>query len=319
VIVGSAVNTPPAATKRLQLKPKSAPTPFAAMTAQRPRDSVVRPTRSPPDGIPAGATPASPTSAVVHTEAVTVSEKNSAAPIVPATLVPAASPTEIPAVVAMAPKPETRSSTRPTRAAQAHRAITDQTAPRAHYPRSYHKATLSDELLFQNQDTTLLGDSIMLAASRAIAERFRVVNINAVVGRQADALALVIARLHAANALTPIVIFDVGNNGTIDVATLEGMLQNLSSCQRVVVVNAHVPRPWENEANDVIDSIVPKYANTVIADWHGAANGHDAEYFGDDRVHPNSVGARAYTDTIVDALERSASPAAAALAQVRRR
>jgi peptidoglycan/LPS O-acetylase OafA/YrhL len=178
--------------------------------------------------------------------------------------------------------------------------------PKRRQPRG--KRIAYDVLPIEHEETTLLGDSIMLAASRAIAARFNVVNIDAVVSRQASVLAGVVARLHAAGQLTPVVILDLGNNGTVDAATLQGMLRELSACERVVIVNAHVPRPWEDEANETIAHVAAGYDNTVIANWHDAATGHN-EYFGDDGVHPNDVGARAYTDAIVAALAAASSSA----------
>jgi len=102
--------------------------------------------------------------------------------------------------------------------------------------------------------------------------------------------------------LQPTTILDLGNNGTVDEATLRGILLALSTCQRVIVVNARVPRRWQDDNDALMARVVPTYQNAVLADWRSASAGH-TEYFGPDGVHPGAVGARAYTSVVLSAIE----------------
>ena len=71
-------------------------------------------------------------------------------------------------------------------------------------------------------------------------------------------------------------------------------IRDRKKCDQVVIVNARVPRPWQ-DGNDVLMArVVPQYSNAVLADWYNASAGHP-EYFGADGVHMDAAGAQAYT------------------------
>jgi peptidoglycan/LPS O-acetylase OafA/YrhL len=151
----------------------------------------------------------------------------------------------------------------------------------------------------------LVGDSVMLGASQWIAHSLRVVKTDAVVGRQAMTTLDVIESMASAGRLEPTMVIDLGNNGTVEEPTLRTMLRLLKKCDQVVIVNARVPRPWQ-DGNDVLMArVVPQYSNAVLADWYNASAGHP-EYFGPDGVHMDAAGAQAYTHVIVTALEAKA-------------
>ncbi|MDI1289041.1 MAG: acetyltransferase, partial [bacterium] len=89
----------------------------------------------------------------------------------------------------------------------------------------------------------------------------------------------------------------LGTNGVLPEDMLRDQLDLLTKTKRVVIVNGSVPRTWEAQNNDVIDTVVPDYPNAVIADWHAAAEGHP-EYFVSDGVHLTPKGAKAYAKLI---------------------
>ncbi len=152
-----------------------------------------------------------------------------------------------------------------------------------------------------NLPTVLLGDSVLLGVSPAIKEQLNVVQVDAVIGRQAKELRKLVDDMTQANQLQPVVILNIGNNGTVEEPTLRAILEDLKGCRRVVIVNAHVPRRWQDDNDALLARIVPTYPNAVLADWHAAADGHP-EYFRPDGVHANSHGMRAYADTVLLAL-----------------
>jgi peptidoglycan/LPS O-acetylase OafA/YrhL len=159
----------------------------------------------------------------------------------------------------------------------------------------------ADAAAAQKVPAVLVGDSVLLAASLWIGQQINIVKVDAVVGRQALQLRALIERMAAAGELQSTMILNLGNNGTVDEATLRGILGKLKECRRVVVVNARVPRSWQEDDDALMARIVPIYRNAALADWRRASDNHP-EYFGPDGIHPGAVGARAYSDLIVKAL-----------------
>jgi peptidoglycan/LPS O-acetylase OafA/YrhL len=160
----------------------------------------------------------------------------------------------------------------------------------------------------------LVGDSVMLGVSQWIAHEVHVVRVDAVVGRQAITTRDVIAQMAQAGTVQPIMILDLGNNGTVEEPTLRSILTLLRGCKEVVIVNARVPRPWQDDNDVLMSRVVPEYPNAVLANWYAASAGHP-EFFAADGVHPDLAGAQVYAHTIVVAIETKA----AALAREHRR
>jgi hypothetical protein len=151
----------------------------------------------------------------------------------------------------------------------------------------------------------LVGDSVMLGASNFIKRRLNVVQTDAIVGRQAITTRRVIKE-HVDNGTSqPTMIVDLGNNGTVDEVTLRGILTQLKDAERVVIVNANVPRSWRDNNDAIMARVVPEYKNAVLADWRAMSTGQP--FFGPDGVHPNVAGARAYARIIAAAIETKAA------------
>ena len=68
-----------------------------------------------------------------------------------------------------------------------------------------------------------------------------------------------------------------------------------------MIVNAKVPRPWEQQVNDTLAAGVKKYKNAVLLDWHGYAGEHP-EFFYDDGIHLRPEGAAAYATFVAQSL-----------------
>ncbi len=149
--------------------------------------------------------------------------------------------------------------------------------------------------------TLLLGDSVLLGVSQWLAQEVNVVKVDATVGRQVKELRARAESLAEEKELPPVVVLNLGNNGTVEEPTFRAILETLKPCKRVVVVNTRVPRAWQDADDDLIAKVVPEYPNAILADWRAASKDHP-EYFGADGVHANVAGARAYTEVVVAAL-----------------
>ncbi len=72
---------------------------------------------------------------------------------------------------------------------------------------------------------------------------------------------------------------------------------------RVIVFNLKEPRRWEAANNLIIADTVRRYPNAVLVDWRSGEHAAHPEYFGADGIHIGAVGARAYTQLIVEQLK----------------
>jgi hypothetical protein len=62
------------------------------------------------------------------------------------------------------------------------------------------------------------------------------------------------------------------------------MMVDLSGASRVVFVNVHVDRPWQDPNNTVLVRGVARYPNAVLVDWASLA-AQNPQWFGGDGTH----------------------------------
>lgn len=148
-----------------------------------------------------------------------------------------------------------------------------------------------------NGTLSALGDSVMLGARTTITDVIKGARVDAAVSRMPGAFVGRIKKLKARDKLADVIAIHPATNGVLPEGMLRDMLDLLTGYERVVIVNAAVPRPWEEPNNTVISTVVKDYPNAVLADWHSAADGHP-EYFVSDGVHLTKSGARAYAKAI---------------------
>ena len=151
---------------------------------------------------------------------------------------------------------------------------------------------------------TLIGDSVMLGAADQLRGTIdamfgtpavpQVTTVVAAESRQFSAGVDVIQDCKDAGLLGQDVVVQLGTNGTVDPGDFDRMMGLLADRAEVVIVNAKVPRPWEQQVNDTLAAGVKKYKkNAVLLDWHGYAGQHP-EFFYDDGIHLRPDGAAAY-------------------------
>ncbi len=163
------------------------------------------------------------------------------------------------------------------------------------------------ELRALNGPVSALGDSVMLGARGAITEAIPGAGVDASVSRMPGAFTGRVKKLNNRGLLANVVVIHPGTNGVLPESILRSILDPLSDYERVVLVNAAVPRTWERPNNKVITTVAADYPNVVIADWNAAAEGN-RDFFVSDGVHLTGKGARAYANVIRDAAGLTPAP-----------
>jgi hypothetical protein len=159
----------------------------------------------------------------------------------------------------------------------------------------------SGRLLPDDGRVTMVGDSVMLGAAPDLIGAFGDDGlVDAKVARQADELAPTIAQLGKEGRLGSTVVVQVGINGTVSAEDLRAIAE-ASAGRRLVVINARVPRPWEQNNNAVVADVVPSLDHASVLDWYRISDGQRQWYL-DDGVHLTAEGRAAYADAIVDAV-----------------
>jgi lysophospholipase L1-like esterase len=144
----------------------------------------------------------------------------------------------------------------------------------------------------------MIGDSVLLGAEGAIAATLENdLVIDATVSRQfkhADDVAAVLA---LTGDLGDVVVLHLGTNGAFSEETFDEVMTYLAVVDRVIVINAKVPRRWESTVNEAIASGGDRWPDIEIIDWNTIAGAHP-EWFNADRVHLNRTGMAAYADLL---------------------
>jgi hypothetical protein len=110
------------------------------------------------------------------------------------------------------------------------------------------------------------------------------IDVEAAVSRQWGAGETLLEQLKAAGHLGAEVIVALSTNGPIEAADVDTMMSILSGASRVVFVNVHVDRPWQDPNNAVLAAGAARYKNVVIADWATLA-AQNPSWFGADGTH----------------------------------
>lgn len=148
-----------------------------------------------------------------------------------------------------------------------------------------------------------VGDSVMLAASEALNERFPGILIDAEVSRHyAEAIAE-IRQLKESGQLRSTVFVGLGTNGPAADGEMDELLTILGSDRTVILVVPYGERDWMGQARAEIIEAAKEHDNVYVADWCGRAQENPALLY-DDGVHPQAEGAALYVQALSDALEQ---------------
>ncbi len=131
---------------------------------------------------------------------------------------------------------------------------------------------------------TAVGDSIMVDYRDPLRTDVPGVSVDAAVGRQWAEGESILQGMKAQGRLGDEVIVGLGTNGPISDVDFDTMMFILASARRVVFVNVHVDRPWQDPNNAVLARGATRYRNVVVADWATLA-AHNPQWFGADGTH----------------------------------
>ena len=160
---------------------------------------------------------------------------------------------------------------------------------------------LSDEeIRAANGPVSVIGDSVVLGARSAIKDAIPGARVDAKVSRMPGGFTGRVKKLDRLDKLANVVVVHPATNGVMNAKILRGILDPLTDYERVVIVNASVPRSWEKQNNKVIAKVTPDYPNVVVADWKSASDGR-SDYFVSDGVHLTGSGAAAFAEVIREA------------------
>jgi hypothetical protein len=144
---------------------------------------------------------------------------------------------------------------------------------------------------------TAIGDSVMLGAATQLADTIGPdrVTVDAAESRQFSAGVDTIQQYHDDGELGSDVVVQLGTNGTINPDDFNRMMDMLKG-RKVILLNAKVPRPWEDQVNSTLADGASRY-NATLIDWHNIASQHP-EFFWDDGIHLRPEGAQFYAQLI---------------------
>ena len=162
-------------------------------------------------------------------------------------------------------------------------------------PPTVTPALPSPVAIMPGTDILGVGDSVMLGASSALSRQFPGIAIDAKVGRQFSEGVEIVRALAALGTIPGTVVVHLGTNGTVSPARCDELMGLLAG-KRVVLVNVHVPRPWEAQNNDVLAACAARHGATIV-DWHTNAVG-----LAPDGYHLGRSGPDAYATLIAAAL-----------------
>lgn len=146
-----------------------------------------------------------------------------------------------------------------------------------------------------------VGDSTMIDIQAYLGADIAGITVDGRVSRQFGVGVAIVAGLHAAGRLPPIVVVDLGTNGTVTNALFDAMMSAAQGARRVVFCTVHVPRTWESGDNAVIRAGVARYPNAALADWFSLSEGHP-EWFAPDGYHIKAAGSKALAALIAAVL-----------------
>jgi hypothetical protein len=178
----------------------------------------------------------------------------------------------------------------PIKNAGTHRSVGLATPPHSTTPASTAPPTTTTSTLppaaagFLPGHVTAVGDSVMLDYQTPLQTDIPGADVEASVSRQWGAGENLLTQLKSEGQLGAEVIVGLSTNGPISASDFDDMMNILQGASRIVFVNVHVDRPWQDPNNAVLSQGAARYPRVVIADWATLAAANPG-WFGADGTH----------------------------------
>jgi hypothetical protein len=145
-----------------------------------------------------------------------------------------------------------------------------------------------------NGEVILIGDSVLLGASKYVQDFLKNAYIDAKVGRQFKEIYSLLesGKLDKYNKI----VIALGNNGYVSKKDLENVIERLKD-KEIYLITVKVPRPWQNQVNNTFKEIASEHKNVKIIDWYSYSKEKE-ELFVTDKVHLNNKGAKYFASLI---------------------
>lgn len=149
---------------------------------------------------------------------------------------------------------------------------------------------------------TGIGDSVMLAATDRLYERFPKGYFDAVFGSTIYECTDRLIDLEASGNLGDVIVLSVGTNCYIHPEDCVAILEHCGGRPTFWLTTYGV----SNDSNEIMESVVLQYDNAFMIDWESYAMPHP-EWIMDDHLHPNDAGSQAYAQFIAEQIKADLS------------
>ncbi|MFT3927195.1 MAG: acyltransferase family protein [Myxococcales bacterium] len=140
----------------------------------------------------------------------------------------------------------------------------------------------------------IFGDSVVLGARNYLRQGHESeVEFDSEIGRTSSTGLPRLRKLARQKKLPRVVIIHLGNNGWVYEEQVHEMMTLLEGVERVVFVNAHVNKRWQDRNNATLAAALAQHPRAVLVDWLKASEKH-REWFGADGLHLTPIGAAAF-------------------------
>jgi hypothetical protein len=145
-----------------------------------------------------------------------------------------------------------------------------------------------------------VGDSVMLGAAPALAERGMVVD--AAVSRQMIDMIPVLEQFRDQGLFGLAVVVHLGTNGPISQSTLDSFLATMNGVPNVILLTDKADRGWIADNNALLRAADLEGDNKILLDWEVRSAECPGQCFYGDGIHLRPEGQKFYADLISDIL-----------------
>lgn len=172
-------------------------------------------------------------------------------------------------------------------------------------PKDGGRIPVKDRKMPKGDQISMVGDSVMLASSDALEEKFPGATVDAAQSRHYIAALPILQQMEQAGTLREFVVLGLGTNGPSDGAgdpeMLKKIRQTVGKDRVIIYVLPYGDRDWMPHAVEELVDEAEKTPNVYVANWCEAAQKNDDFV---DGIHPGEKGAELYAGSVQDALKQ---------------